>query len=122
MSEEKDTWVEDEPMSEEAQALAKLLPTDTDENITKSADLILEILSHSLPLADAVMGRWDYEILDYMKNTFPRDVPGKYTRGELIYLRFAQQKDMMAQEAVTKHWPDLKLSWIDMEGYEPKEE
>lgn len=106
-----DTWVENEPLSPLAQTLKELLPTDSPAKLRRSAELILEIFAHDLKLADAVIGRWVYEVLEYMRQSFPQDIA---QRREAILAHYAKTMEQMSQEVIDALWPDLTLDFKDV--------
>ena len=91
--------------------LAEMLPTKNNILLKESAELVLEVFAHDIKLSTAVIGRYVYEILEYMRQSFP-EMP---MRRETILAKFAQEMERESNEVKDLLWKDLELTFDKME-------
>lgn len=103
---DEEVWIEDQPLTETAEKVLKLLPEDTKEK----SEIILELMAHDLDLSDAVFGRWIYEIQAYMISECGKDAESSSGFARAFY----DNCKHIAMSAKERFFPDIDLTFEGM--------
>lgn len=100
-------WWENEELPEQSKKLKELLPTGTIKETSESARALLILFSHESGLAEAVVYRWMFEIMDMLRKSDMQKV-------------FWDKMETVVMKTMARYFPQ-ELADYGYEYYEVKE-